>query len=229
MALLLHIETATTICSVALSQNGKLLAIKTSNQEKSHAKLVSVFTQELLDSHRLNVSGLDGVAVSSGPGSYTGLRIGVSFAKGLAYAAELPLIAVDTLAILANLTVKTVELEQGTLICPMIDARRMEVYQALFDQTLEKVTETAPLILDANSLMERLKSSPIVFVGNGSVKAAKVISSAHSVFKPEVNLSAEGMIELAEQKYEARQFEDVAYFEPFYLKEFIAGIPKKLI
>ncbi len=225
MALILNIDTSTSVCSVALSQDGQLLALKENGEGLNHSLLLGTYIDDILEENRLTAGMLDAVSVSMGPGSYTGLRIGVSMAKGLCYGASRPLIAVDTLRALAQSVSQRIG--EDALYCPMIDARRMEVYTALFDKDNRPVLDTKAEIIDENSFREILREHTVYFFGNGSDKIKTVLTSPHARFLPDVETSAANMIQLAEQKYEARDFEDVAYFEPFYLKDFIATTPKK--
>lgn len=227
MALILNIDTSTAVCSVALSRDGQLLALKENSEGLNHSLLLGTYIDDILKENRLTAGALDAVSVSMGPGSYTGLRIGVSMAKGLCYGASKPLIAVETLRALAESVSRRIG--EDALYCPMLDARRMEVYTALFDRENRTVMETKAEIIDENSFREILRERIVYFFGNGSGKVKNVLTSLHARFLAEVETSAANMIRLAEQKYEARNFEDVAYFEPFYLKDFIATTPKKNI
>jgi tRNA threonylcarbamoyladenosine biosynthesis protein TsaB len=224
---ILCIETATPICSVALLKDGKLAGLNESDRKNSHAEVITVFIRDLMDSHQLDVSDLESVAVSKGPGSYTGLRIGVSTAKGLCYAGDKPLIAVNTLQSMAAGAIrKTAGTDKTSLWCPMIDARRMEVYSALFDHNGEEIRETKAEIIDEHSFADLLKDHVLYFFGDGAEKCRSVISHPNARFLDDFRPSAAHMAPLVEQKLAARQFEDVAYFEPYYLKDFVAGVPK---
>ncbi len=228
MPTILHIETSTNVCSVALSKDKICIAKKVSTDESpSHSSLLSVFVQEMLDFAKGKNISIDAVAVSCGPGSYTGLRIGVSTAKGLCYGFGIPLLAINTLEIMASSVIGKQDFSAGTLFCPMIDARRMEVYAAFYNADLECVRPTAADIIDENSYAEYLESHPVIFFGNGAEKCKEILSAKLNVlFLDGVNPLAEDMIPLAEKAYVARQFEDVAYFEPFYLKDFVTTTPK---
>ncbi len=216
MAIILNIETATKNCSVSLSKNGKTIFFKEhADQGYSHAEKLHVFIDEVIKECQINISEINAVAVSKGPGSYTGLRIGVSAAKGLCYALNIPLIAVDTLEILAN----QVQKKDG-LIVPMLDARRMEVYSAIFNNDLEKISETKAEILSTESYAEI--NEKIYFVGDCQEKCQTVLTKNNFEFQPEIVYpSANEMSKISYQKFENKQFEDVAYFEPFYLKDFL--------
>jgi len=216
MAIILNIETATKNCSVSLSKNGKTIFFKEhADQGYSHAEKLHVFIDEVIKECQINISEINAVAVSKGPGSYTGLRIGVSAAKGLCYALNIPLIAVDTLEILAN----QVQKKDG-LIVPMLDARRMEVYSAIFNNDLEKISETKAEILSTESYDEI--NEKIYFVGDCQEKCQTVLTKNNFEFLPEIVYpSANEMSKISYQKFENKQFEDVAYFEPFYLKDFL--------
>ena len=216
MAIILNIETATKNCSVSLSKNGKTIFFKEhADQGYSHAEKLHVFIDQVIKECQINISEINAVAVSKGPGSYTGLRIGVSAAKGLCYALNIPLIAVDTLEILAN----QVQKKDG-LIVPMLDARRMEVYSAVFNNDLEKISETKAEILSTDSYDEI--NEKIYFVGDCQEKCQTVLTKNNFEFLSEIVYpSANEMSKLSYQKFENKQFEDVAYFEPFYLKDFL--------
>ena len=216
MAIILNIETATKNCSVSLSKNGKTIFFKEhADQGYSHAEKLHVFIDQVIKECQINISEINAVAVSKGPGSYTGLRIGVSAAKGLCYALNIPLIAVDTLEILAN----QVQKKDG-LIVPMLDARRMEVYSAIFNNDLEKISETKAEILSTESYAEI--NEKIYFVGDCQEKSQTVFTKNNFEFLPEIVYpSANEMSKISYQKFENKQFEDVAYFEPFYLKDFL--------
>lgn len=225
--MILNIETSTSVCSVALAESGKTIAVKESNEGLNHSVLLGSFIDELLKEKLLDVHQLDAVAVSMGPGSYTGLRIGVSMAKGLCFGAGKPLIAVPTLQALA-LSVSS-RLAEEALYCPMIDARRMEVYTAFFDRNNRTITETKAEIIDENSFAELLAGHKIYFFGNGSDKIKNTITSPHACFIENAETSARHMAPLSERLFQERQFADTAYFEPFYLKDFITTTPKKKV
>lgn len=216
MAIILNIETATKNCSVSLSKNGKTLLCKEqADQGYSHAEKLHVFIDEVIKECQVDIKEINAVAVSKGPGSYTGLRIGVSAAKGLCYALNIPLIAIDTLEILAS----KVDQNDG-LIVPMLDARRMEVYSAVFNQEKKNVSDTKAEILDENSYAH--VNEKIYFLGDCQEKCKTVLTKSNFQFLPEIIFpSANEMSELSFQKFIAKEFEDVAYFEPFYLKDFL--------
>lgn len=220
MAKLLHIETSTTMCSVALSENETLVAAKEINEGYTHAENLHVFIQTLLKETKTQASDLSAIAVSKGPGSYTGLRIGVSAAKGLAYALKIPLISIDTLQLMAVQATKTSS--PADFLCPMLDARRMEVYTAVYDSTLKRKTEIQALIVDENSIHPYSQYPNIRFFGDGMNKCKSILSQLnHAGFIEGVVPSAKDMVALAYAKYQNKEFEDVAYFEPFYLKDFL--------
>lgn len=235
MALLLNIETSTAICSVALGKDGKLLALKENKEGMKHASHLTVFIENILKENNLSTADLDGVAISMGPGSYTGLRIGVSTAKGICYGAGIPLIAVSTLQSMTKALQNNSDLssvvknQEKALFCPMIDARRMEVYTAFYNANTELVKDISADIIDENSFANELSEQEIVFFGDGSGKCKDVITNENGIFLDDVNATAVGMIELAENKFNKNELEDVAYFEPFYLKDFVATTPKKNI
>lgn len=224
MALILNIETSTTVCSVSLAKDGKVLASKEQNDGYSHAEVLSIFIDEILKEQNINVSDLDAVAISEGPGSYTGLRIGTSTAKGLCYALNIPLIAVSTLQAMSQRIYK--QHPEIDVFAPMIDARRMEVYVALFDKENDKIEDVYAKIIDEGSFKELLKAKKMLFLGNGAAKCKDVLTSDNAFFRTDALASSVGMAELSEEKYKKSDFTDLAYFEPFYLKDFIAGMPK---
>ncbi len=228
MTLILGIETSTKICSVAVSDGEQLLTLKEEGGEYSHAEKLNGFIDAVLKEVKVDISQLDAVAVSKGPGSYTGLRIGVSTAKGLCYALNKPLISVDTLQAMAQKMEE--ENTNFDLYCPMIDARRMEVYTALYNQKNEQIKPIEAKIIDENSFIEELSNNKIVFFGDGAEKCKEVLSSnSNASFSKEGLPSAEYINKLAYKKFQDEQFEDVAYFEPYYLKDFIATTAKKLL
>ncbi|MGN6640972.1 MAG: tRNA (adenosine(37)-N6)-threonylcarbamoyltransferase complex dimerization subunit type 1 TsaB [Mucilaginibacter sp.] len=224
--MILQIETATTVCSVALAQDGNTLAYKEVEQRNIHAEALTVFIDELLNIAGKSYPNLDAIAVSSGPGSYTGLRIGVSTAKGLCFALDKPLIAVETLKAMADglISSNSFDISDKTLLCPMIDARRMEVFTAIFDSKGNKIRPTLAEIIDQNSFADLLQNHEILFFGDGAAKCREVLGNNPNarIIDNFVN-SARFLAKRAEEKYQAADFEDVAYFEPYYLKDFIAG------
>lgn len=220
MGVILCIETATTNCSVALGKEGKLLALKEDySNNYSHAERLHLFIDEILKENDLTPHDLDAVAVSKGPGSYTGLRIGVSAAKGLCFSLDIPLISVPTLSSLA----KQVEKKAGDFVIPLLDARRMEVYTAGFDSDFKQVFDTRAQILDETSFKEFLDKGQVTFIGNGVEKFQKICEHENAGFIIGKLPSAAEMVELATEKFATKDFEDVAYFEPYYLKDFMAG------
>ncbi len=221
MPLLLHIETATDTCSVALSDNGKTIAFEEIHNSRSHASLLSVFIENILKQNSFAYADLDAVVVSCGPGSYTGLRIGVATAKGLCFALQKPLIAINTLHNMATWN-RANKANPAYFYCPMIDARRMEVYTALYDDKLNVTKPVEAVILTEQFLKEELANKKIIFFGNGAQKFKEFAgNNINAVFDDSFLISSQGMIELGEEKYKNKQFEDVAYFEPFYLKDFV--------
>lgn len=225
MALILNIDTATEVCSVALAENGEIRESREDREGMNHSVLLGVFVDEVLKHFGCRVADLDAVAVSMGPGSYTGLRIGVSLAKGLCYAAERPLIAVSTLASMTDHVVRTAGGEG--VYCPMIDARRMEVYTALYSPSGEIIRDVHAAVITPESFREELEQQRLYFFGNGSDKVREVITHPNAVFIPGIYTSACHLAGLAERAWERQEFVDVAYFEPFYLKDFVATTPKK--
>ena len=225
MPYILNIETATQHCSVGLALDGKIIAIRESDEKNIHAAKVTVFSEEVCHEGGIEMNELSAVAVSMGPGSYTGLRIGVSAAKGFCYALDIPLIAIPTLQSIA-LSAMNIAADDKALYCPMIDARRMEVYSALFDSDNDQVRKTEALIIDEQSFDEELRKSKIIYCGDGAEKCRDILDSKGMIFLDDVKPSAVSMAVIAAQKFNERSFEDLAYFEPFYLKDFIAGAPK---
>lgn len=229
MSCILNIETSTTVCSVAASQDGQTLFVKEDLEGPSHAVSLGVFVDEALsfiDSHGIP---LDAVAVSCGPGSYTGLRIGVSMAKGVCYGRNIPLIGLPTLEVLCVPVLLQKELPEDALLCPMLDARRMEVYAAIYDRALNLKREIAADIVDENSYAEYLEEHPVYFFGNGAAKCRDKLTHPNAHFIDNIHPLARMMFPLAEKAVATGKFDDVAYFEPFYLKEFVASQPKKLL
>ena len=232
-ALILCIESATGVCSVAVCSRTAVKAIRESGDERAHSRLLATFVREVLEEAGTMSSGLAAVAVSRGPGSYTGLRIGVSMAKGLAYGAGISLISADTLLSMYHSLLLTrpefITVEPGTLFIPMIDARRMEVYNSVIAPGGEVQKEAAATVVEAETFREILDRGPVVFFGNGAAKCKEVITHSNALFIDDIHPSAAGMKNLAFRALDESGFEDVAYFEPYYLKDFLATIPKKLI
>jgi tRNA threonylcarbamoyladenosine biosynthesis protein TsaB len=227
MGLILNLETATTVCSVSLAKDGKLLSLKEQDGDYTHAENLTPFVEDVLQQANVKLSDVDAIAVSKGPGSYTGLRIGVSAAKGLCYALDKPLISINTLQHLSLSVSENYKSGADVLFCPMIDARRMEVYCAVFDIHNNEVKTTAAEIIDVTSFSELLEKNKIVFFGDGAAKCKNILSSSkNAVFIDNITPSAKNMITLSENAFVNKQFEDVAYFEPFYLKDFVAGKKK---
>jgi len=226
MALILNIETSTSVCSVSLSKNGNIIDIKESFEDKSHASLLTIFIQDLLKNNSIDATNLDAISVSEGPGSYTGLRIGVSTAKGVCYAKSIPLIAINTMQSMA-LMAKTKLKESNMLFCPMIDARRMEVYSALFNNDIKQIRKTIAEVIDNTSYNTELDKNKIAFFGDGANKCKQFIKHKNSTFISNIYPSSNYMGIIAEKHFNKKEFKDVAYFEPFYLKDFVATTPKK--
>lgn len=231
MAVILNIETSTTVCSAAVTAEGMILRHFENFDGRNHAALLSDYVKGCLDFLEEKELKLEAVAVSIGPGSYTGLRIGLSEAKGLAYALDIPLIGISTLELMATRVMfSTLDIDPETIFVPMIDARRMEVYTAAYDFALTPLMEPQPLILDENSYSELIATGrPVLFFGNGSDKASQVIKAENVTFVAEVEPLAVDMIALAERAYSARNFLDLAYSVPVYLKDFVATKPKNLL
>jgi tRNA threonylcarbamoyladenosine biosynthesis protein TsaB len=223
MALILQIETATTSCSVAIAENGVILAYKEVNERNIHAEVITRFIEFIINEADITYQQLDAIAVSCGPGSYTGLRIGISTVKGLCYALDKPLIAIETLESMCS-GAKASEIYNNMLLCPMIDARRMEVFTAVFNSAGDKIKETSALIIDENSFSDLLENNRVLFFGDGAEKCQPVLNSnPNAIFLTGFVNSAVYLSERALEKFLNKEFEDVAYFEPYYLKEFIAG------
>ena len=230
MSLILCIETGTNICSVGISRDGELVSLRESAEGRDHAKHVGVFVDELLRETGVMPDELDAVAVGMGPGSYTGLRIGVSFAKGLCYGLHIPLIAVGSLDALAEVAIEdneagilTVDKWDDAVLCPMVDARRMEVYTRLYNAKGEPLSEVSAEVVDEHTFADVRRDKQLIIFGNGAEKCCEILSDATYI---NVAPSARGLARLAEQRLQAGQTEDIAYFEPFYLKDFIV-IPSK--
>ena len=225
MALILLLETATTNCSVALASDGKIVAARSINSGYSHSEKINVFIQEVIEQAGKKLNELNAIAVSSGPGSYTGLRIGVSTAKGLCYALDIPLINVNTLDAMAQ----GMNAESDKLLIPMIDARRMEVYSAVYDENKKRISEIEAIVVDENFYTSFRKSKQLILAGDGADKCIELFKTDASIkIEPSFIPQAEFLATLAERKFKNSEFENVALFEPFYLKEFVAG-PKKNI
>ncbi|MFM7023888.1 MAG: tRNA (adenosine(37)-N6)-threonylcarbamoyltransferase complex dimerization subunit type 1 TsaB [Flavobacteriales bacterium] len=227
MAIILHIDTTTKLCSVAVAKDGVLLSLKEEYDEQySHAEKLNVFIDAALQEAKIAFGDLNAVAVSKGPGSYTGLRIGVSTAKGLCFGLGLPLIGINTLKALSYGALQHPNYSSGALLCPMLDARRMEVYSQIFDAGLNEVREIQAQIIDENSFGDNTQNMHIF--GDGAQKCLSVLTTKKNIsFLPEIQTSARWMLPFAEEAFSTKTFEDVAYFEPFYLKDFVAG-PKKV-
>ncbi|HEY4327222.1 MAG TPA: tRNA (adenosine(37)-N6)-threonylcarbamoyltransferase complex dimerization subunit type 1 TsaB [Mucilaginibacter sp.] len=227
--MILQIETATASCSVALANDGVVLAAKQINERNIHAEVITLFIDELIKSAKIQYGDLDAIAVSCGPGSYTGLRIGVSTAKGLCFAINKPLIAIETLEAMAYGVISLDKnIPESTLLCPMIDARRMEVFTAVFNCKGEKIKQTAAEIITADSFEELLKDNKMLFFGDGAEKCMAVLSAnPNAQFLPGFVNSASYLTQKALKKFRKEDFESVIFFEPYYLKDFIAG--KKVI
>ena len=228
MPRLLLIETSTSLCSTALAEDGRIVCSRRSTEPRAHASLTAVFVKEMLEESGWTVRELDAVAVSAGPGSYTGLRVGSSTAKGLCFGGQVPLIAVSTLDILARQAIEAGLPEGCKAILPMVDARRMEVYTAVYSPDGARLTDISPVILDENSFADLFASGPVAVIGDAAEKFAPLRATADGSLFMQCCPEASAMLVPAMRKYEKKEFEDTAYFEPFYLKQFIATTPKKL-
>jgi tRNA threonylcarbamoyladenosine biosynthesis protein TsaB len=232
--LILHIETATDVCSVSISEKERLLAMAESGPERSHAVLLNKYIRKVCGESGKELKDLDAVSVSKGPGSYTGLRIGVSTAKGLAYALEIPIIATGTLDHMAfgareHPKIAGIIRQYGeqVLLCPMLDARRMEVYSGVYTSAGTMEAGVSAVIIEKDSYQEFLHEHHLCFFGNGAEKCRTVLDHPHAHFIEGIHPSSAHMVIPGLRKYHDKQFEDVAYFEPFYLKEFLATKPRK--
>ena len=227
--MILSIETSTSTCSVAFHSNGKLIAYEEVHLEKSHSGYLTVIIDQIMANCQIEKENIDCIAVSEGPGSYTGLRIGVSSAKGLCYAWDVPLIAVNTLKAIAFSAIENLKylVDENTLFCPMLDARRMEVYTAIYDRDLKQILEVKPMVIDESSFESFFKDYKILFFGNGALKCNSVLSNSNLIYVGEYLPSAKYIGLLAQNKFNNGSFEDLAYFEPLYLKAYQAKKPKK--
>lgn len=230
MSCILSIETSTDVCSVAVSQDGTCIFEKEDSSGPNHAVKLGVFVDEALSFIDSHLIPLDAVAVSCGPGSYTGLRIGVSMAKGICYGRSVKLLSVPTLHLLCVPVLLREQIqEENALLCPMLDARRMEVYAQLFDRALNEIRPIQADVVDADTYKSYLDERPVYFFGNGAEKCIEVINHPNAHLIKNVESLAKYMFPLAEKRMMNEQFEDVAYFVPFYLKDFVAKTPKKLL
>jgi tRNA threonylcarbamoyladenosine biosynthesis protein TsaB len=234
MGTILLIETSTEVCSVALAGEGGVFDVEENLEGLSHAELLTSFIETILKRNSLPPGKIDAVAVSKGPGSYTGLRIGVSVAKGLCYALEKPLVAVCTLDALAshvshNLNDFGILPEPGILFCPMVDARRMEVFFAVYNNNSDYIEPVSAKIISEDSFSGLFETHRVLFFGNGAAKCSNILKHQNAVFAGPQKVSARFMANIAWQKFLGGEFEDVAYFEPFYLKDFVATVPKNKV
>ena len=229
---ILNIETTGENCSVALSEGSSIKNLKEHKEGKSHASKLSVFIDQVLKDEQLSVQELDAVSISKGPGSYTGLRIGVSTAKGLCYGADIPLVSVHTLQALSQFLIEhsdeyNLEIPNNAYLVPMIDARRMEVYSAVLNANNHFERNVRAEVIDAGSYKEMLEERPVIFFGNGTYKCKELLTHKNALFVDDIEFSAVNMVTLSNQQFANKAFEDIAYFEPFYLKDFRATTPKK--
>jgi tRNA threonylcarbamoyladenosine biosynthesis protein TsaB len=228
MALILAIETATEVCSVSLALNGLCLAESSIDTGNSHASMLHVLVDKILKETGKTTKDLDAIAVSKGPGSYTGLRVGTSTAKGFCYALNIPLIAINSLKNLSSLAlVQTELLPEKALLVPMLDARRLEVYTAVYTQRLETIQKTHALVIDSEAFNNLLENHTLAYFGNGSDKAKQFLTQKGATYIPNIKLSASGLCNLAEKKFHQNAFEELISFEPLYLKDFVGTTPKK--
>jgi len=224
MATILHLETATTNCSVSIAKDGEMLVLKENNAANySHSEQLHIFIKEALEEASLSFSDLDAVAISKGPGSYTGLRIGVSSAKGLCFSLDIPLISVPTLQSMAY----QVDVKPGELVIPVLDARRMEVYSAVYNDQYKEIRETRAEVINEESFADCISDHKVYVVGSGAEKCRGALRHPNFVFNESVVPSSKDMIPIAFEKFKSNEFEDVAYFEPYYLKDFVLQQKKK--
>lgn len=230
MSCILHIETSTSVCSVAVSEDGKVIFDKADRTGNNHAEALGSFVDEAMSFADNHAIPLDAVAVSGGPGSYTGLRIGVSMAKGVCYALDIPLISVSTLELMCvPVLLRYDDMEENALLCPMIDARRMEVYASLYDRALKPVRDIQADVVDSDTYRKWLDERPVYFFGNGAAKCIETINHPNAHLIDGIEPLAKWMMPLAEKMMLNNIHEDVAYYVPFYLKDFVAKTPKKLL
>ena len=230
MALILNIDTAIETASVCLAMDGKVVSVAKNDKQKDHAAWLHVAIKEILEKNKLEIDSIDAVAVTGGPGSYTGLRIGMATAKGICYALNIPLIILNTLEVMTFAAVKTIDSRLSTidfLLCPMIDARRMDVFTAVYAKELQIVKKPAAITLNENSFNEELSESRICFFGNGAKKFQQTKNHPNALFT-EISFDATSMVLLAEEKYSRKDFADLAYAEPLYLKEFYTASKSSL-
>jgi tRNA threonylcarbamoyladenosine biosynthesis protein TsaB len=231
--MIICLETATNLCSVALCDSAGIISLKESNESKSHASLLTVFIEEILKENGIRARDLEAIAVSKGPGSYTGLRIGVSVAKGIAYAASIPLIGIETtLSMFWGISgnrMKSQEEDKDTLFCPMLDARRMEVYYAIYDAGGKTIKDISAEIITEGSFINIPESQKIIFFGDGAAKCKEVVNRTNINFTDDFRISASHMHKPVFHAFKNYIYEDVAYFEPLYLKDFITSKPRKNI
>lgn len=228
--MILCIETSTSPCSVAVGDGEKLLSCKETTEKASHSAVITTFIKEALEDAGTDLSSLKAIAISKGPGSYTGLRIGVSTAKGLCYALNIPLLSVPTLQAMSHgMIERYIKLGNtdiaDVIFCPMIDARRMEVYYSLYNSSNQEIQPTSAEIITAESFNSLLNTNKVIFFGDGAAKCNTLINHTNAVFIDNINPSSADMLDLAYKKFTNKEFENLAYFEPFYLKEFIAKKP----
>jgi tRNA threonylcarbamoyladenosine biosynthesis protein TsaB len=233
MAFILNIESSTEVCSVSLARDGMIVQSLENLTGQNHAKLLTSYIQEIFSNNGLSFDKLEAVAVSGGPGSYTGLRIGIASAKGICYALSIPLIAITSLASMSHHVIQQANDyklpdDSELLFCPMIDARRMEVYSAIYNRKEEMVREIKADIIDHLSFLTYFEKGKMAFFGNGAAKCRGIISHPNAIFIDHVAASAGHMTVLSEKAYREKSFVNLAYYEPFYLKDFIATVPKKL-
>ena len=226
MAFILLIETATASCSIAIAQDEKVLVVKELHEKNIHASQITLFIADVLKDASLTFKDLNAVAVSKGPGSYTGLRIGVSTAKGICFALDIPMIGISTLEAMASALVSKSLAQE--YYCPMIDARRMEVYTAMYDSDLNEVLPVEAKIVDSDSYNEQLNTRKIIFFGDGAIKCTEFLANPNATVKTDFINSARHLAKLALRRYNSKEFEDLAYFEPYYLKDFLILKPRTL-
>jgi tRNA threonylcarbamoyladenosine biosynthesis protein TsaB len=234
MALILNIETATPVCSVSLADKGTLLSLRESSEEKSHARNLTLFLEDIFKEQGIAVKDLDAIAVGRGPGSYTGLRIGVAAAKGIAYGAKIPFIAISTLETIMNHALYSISnsrpeipLDDKIIFCPMIDARRMEVYWTMFDASGNRLQPDSALIIKADTFASFPLENNLIFLGSGARKCKETVTRDNTWHLEDIFPSARAMCEKSYYLFQQKAFENIAYFEPFYLKDFVTTASRK--
>ncbi len=228
MAIILLIETATDVCSVGISINGNLISIEESFVKNAHAAQLQILVETAIKKAAITLNQINAVSISIGPGSYTGLRVGLSAAKGYCFALNIPLIAIDTLESLTYQASNLLSIKKTDYYIPLLDARRMEVYTGVWDASLKKIKEVTPVILDAFSFQDYLANGDCIIFGSGAQKFKDICNATNLIYLQDVYASVKGMAVIAFHAFQESKFADIAYIEPFYLKDFVGTTPKKL-